>query len=483
MKRHCPTLKLAWLICLSVGSILRADLLSDVRRILQDRSVKSDKVGVEIIQLGDGTPETIFEHNATIPLIPASNLKLVTTAAALELLGRDFRFRTTLVLRGDDIAIIGDGDPSLGDAEMLRKVGWGIDTVFQNWAGVLEKRGITRLNSVSVDDSVFDEIFVHPNWPIEQQHKRYVAQVGGVNLNANCVDFFLRTGAYGDHVTYTTDPATRYISVANACTFGDKNAVWLARQLGGNSIILRGETNAGNIDPISVTVHDPALFAATVLAESLGAAGIPVDAQIKRDPTIRQQMLGRSGEPSQRWIPIAIHETPISTVLARANKDSMNLYAEALCKRIGFASSGLAGSWQNGTAAIAAFLQSLGVAPTEFTIDDGSGLSKKNAISANAMARVLAHVFKGENRQVFIDSLSVAGSDGTLERRFRDSDLRGRVFAKSGYVAGVSSLSGYVKTKDERWFAFAILMNSVTDVASAKAIQERIVTAIDRNAR
>ena len=98
-------------------------------------------------------------------------------------------------------------------------------------------------------------------------------------------------------------------------------------------------------------------------------------------------------------------------------------------------------------------------------------------------ARVLAHVFNSDNRQPFIDSLSIAGSDGTLEKRFRDSDLRGRVFAKSGYVAGVSSLSGYVKTKDDRWFAFSILMNGVSDVASAKAIQERVVIAIDRQAR
>src|SRR5688500_11076638 len=175
---------------LALPSSARADLGDDVRKAIRNKAVKSDKVGVEIVRLGNpdrlaegdgdglGAAESIFSHNATTPLIPASNLKVVTTAAALELLGRDFRFRTALAVRGEDVAIVGDGDPTLGDAEMLRKLGWNVDTVFRNWADVLRKRGITTVRNVYVDDSVFDEVFVHPNWPVDQLHKRYVAQVG-----------------------------------------------------------------------------------------------------------------------------------------------------------------------------------------------------------------------------------------------------------------------------------------------------------------
>jgi serine-type D-Ala-D-Ala carboxypeptidase/endopeptidase (penicillin-binding protein 4) len=464
---------------------LRADLGSEVRKALQNKALKPEKVGVEIVRLGE-TPRqasTVFQHNASTPLIPASNQKLVTTAAAMQLLGRDFRFRTMLTLRGLDVALIGDGDPTLGDAEMLRKVGWDVDSVFQTWAELLKTRNITRIQNLYVDDSVFDEIFVHPNWPVEQQHKRYVAQVGGVNLNVNCVDFFLRITAFGEFVTYTTSPATRYITISNVCATGEKNAVWLARQLGGNSIILRGETNASNREPIAVTVHDPPMYAATVLAETFRAAGIRIDGQVVRDTSIRQQVLDATVAPQQRWTPLAIHETPLSTVLARSNKDSVNLYAESLCKRMGHATTGESGSWANGSAAISGYLQALGVRSSEFNLDDGCGLSKKNAISANAIAHVLAHSFAGENRQAFIDSLSVAGEDGTLNRRFRDSDLRGRVFAKSGYVQGVSALSGYVRTRNDQWYAFSIIMNGVSDIATARMLQETIVAAIDRHSR
>jgi serine-type D-Ala-D-Ala carboxypeptidase/endopeptidase (penicillin-binding protein 4) len=176
---------------------------------------------------------------------------------------------------------------------------------------------------------------------------------------------------------------------------------------------------------------------------------------------------------------LAIHETPIATVLARANKDSMNVYAEAMCKRLGADTSKTTGSWENGTRAIGAFLKRCGVDESEFKIDDGCGLSRKNAISANAMAHVLANTFASKHRDLYIASLSVAGIDGTLDKRFESSDLRGRVHAKSGFINGVSALSGYVKAKDGKWYAFAILMNGVGDVATCKQLQERIVKALD----
>src|SRR6185436_13233232 len=99
--------------------------------------------------------QIIFESKSTVPRVPASNLKLVTTAAAVEKLGADFQFKTMLAVRGNDVALIGDGDPTLGDAEMLKKVGWGVDTVFKAWAQGLKGRGITEVHNVYVDDSIF----------------------------------------------------------------------------------------------------------------------------------------------------------------------------------------------------------------------------------------------------------------------------------------------------------------------------------------
>jgi D-alanyl-D-alanine carboxypeptidase/D-alanyl-D-alanine-endopeptidase (penicillin-binding protein 4) len=251
--------------------------------------------------------------------------------------------------------------------------------------------------------------------------------------------------------------------------------VWLSRTPNSNDIILRGETDANNNEAISVTINDPSMFAGTVLAETLIKNGVAVSGGAKRDRTIRDAILNKSPDVKV----LAIHETPLETVLARANKDSMNLYAECLCKRLGYETTKKPGSWENGTAAVKAFVQSCGVEESEVKLDDGCGLSKKNEISANSLMRVLAHDFAGPNRNTFIASMAVPGEEGTLKSRFRD--FKGRVYAKSGYVAGVSCLSGYVNTRDNQWFAFSILMNGVY-VGDVKVIQEKIVKAIDRNA-
>jgi D-alanyl-D-alanine carboxypeptidase/D-alanyl-D-alanine-endopeptidase (penicillin-binding protein 4) len=160
----------------------------------------------------------------------------------------------------------------------------------------------------------------------------------------------------------------------------------------------------------------------------------------------------------------------------------MNLYAEALCKRLGHAVTGQPGSWASGTAAVGDFMKKIGVAPSQFTLVDGCGLSRENAVSSNAITTLLEYDFFSPNAQVFRESLGVAGVDGTLGYRFKGSDLRGRVLAKSGYIDGVSSLSGYLHAKDDAWYAFSILMNKLPDKTNnmAKSIKERIITAVDR---
>jgi D-alanyl-D-alanine carboxypeptidase/D-alanyl-D-alanine-endopeptidase (penicillin-binding protein 4) len=458
----------------------RAELAAGVSAVLRDKALAKGEAGVQIMRLDpEGKHEVLFRHNSDIPLLPASNLKLVTTAAFLDHFGPDFRFRTALASRADDLVLIGDGDPSFGDAEMLKRVKWESTTVFANWAQMLRQRGISAIDDVAVDDGIFDEQFVHPNWPAKQQHFRYVAGVAGVNFNVNALDFYLRTRQAGSTVTYTTDPPTDYANVTNECVSGGETSVWLSRTPGTNQIELKGRLSASLAQPVSVTIHDPAIYAGTVLTETLRAGGVTVSGPVSRDRDAR-----RGGKGSLTVL--AIHETPLATVLARANKDSVNVYAESMCKRLGADTSGGAapGSWKTGTAAMATFVtEKCAVSRDEFVFDDGCGLSRQNRASANALTRVLGYSFSAseKNREMFLASLSVAGIDGTLDNRFKDSDLRGRVRAKSGFVNGVSSLSGYVHAKDGRWYAFSILMNGVTDVATCKQLQERIVKAIDNS--
>src|SRR5439155_22539141 len=138
---------------------------------------------------------------------------------------------------------IGDGDPTLGEAKLLKKVGWDVETMFKAWAEELKKRGITSVRHVYVDDSIFDQQFTPANWLNRYAHERYAAQVGGVNLNANCVDFYLRPTSPGEPVGYRTDPPdTRYVSVRNAClSGGDDHVVSLLRTTGKNEITIRGQ--------------------------------------------------------------------------------------------------------------------------------------------------------------------------------------------------------------------------------------------------
>ena len=467
----------------------RADLPGEIKSVLMDRLLSKADVGIAVVKLGGSaqTSTVIFRHESEIPLIPASNLKVITTSAALDALGTSFRFRTVLAKHIDDLVLIGDGDPTLGDTELLKKVGWDSTTVFRNWAESLRKRGITRVANLLIDDSIFEENGVHPHWPAEQMQLRYCAEVGGLNLNTNLVDFFLSTTSAGNYCLYRTVPSTDYLTVKNVCVSGGDNAIRLSRQHGTNNVTLGGTCPQSSGVPVSVTVHDPALFTGTVLMETLKANGITITGKVMRDRTARAEMSKwLTTQPADgEWQPLAVHETPLSQVLARANKDSINLYAECLCKRVGFAVTQQSGTWENGTAAVSAFLKKAGVDESEFNLDDGSGLSKQNHISPNAIAKVLMYDYFSDNRQAFINSLSVAGTDGTLEHRFANSDLRGRVFGKSGFVKGVSSLSGFLEAKDGNWYAFSILMNGIPELSNSaiKPLQEAIVRAVDINSR
>src|SRR5208282_1335123 len=209
--------------------------------------------------------------------------------------------------------------------------------------------------------------------------------------------------------------------------------------------------------------------------------GITISGAVKRDRDQRRQIDQHPDDPG--WTLLAERETPLANVIARANKDSMNLYAESVCKRLGFAATGQ-GTWAAGTAQVGRFLESLGIPSSEYRLDDGCGLSKQNAISAHAMLSVLVHDFFGPDAKTWMASLAVAGEDGTLADRFRGTDLRGRVIAKSGFVNGVSCLSGYLRAKDSNWYCFSIMFNGIPEGtnSTAKILQEHIVRAIDQHA-
>ncbi|HEY4328950.1 MAG TPA: D-alanyl-D-alanine carboxypeptidase/D-alanyl-D-alanine-endopeptidase, partial [Phycisphaerae bacterium] len=155
---------------------------------------------------------------------------------------------------------------------------------------------------------------------------------------------------------------------------------------------------------------------------------------------------------------MGLHETPILSVIERANTNSLNMMAECLCKRLGFEATGKPGSWQSGTAAVEAYAASVGVKSEWVSLDDGSGLSNKNRVAARAFTTVLAHVAAHGDGEKFMDTLAIPGDEGTLEKRFKGMGVAGHVHAKTGHISGVSTLSGYILAGNRR-FAFSILVN------------------------
>jgi D-alanyl-D-alanine carboxypeptidase/D-alanyl-D-alanine-endopeptidase (penicillin-binding protein 4) len=156
---------------------------------------------------------------------------------------------------------------------------------------------------------------------------------------------------------------------------------------------------------------------------------------------------------------IATYSTPLADVLSRCNKDSLGLAAECLMKTLGAkANGGKGGSWDSGRAEMARFLKGLGVSESEFTIDDGSGLSQKNALSANALTRVLLNVYKTKDWPLVRDSLAVGGEDGTAAKWFKEPKYKGRILGKTGYIAGVKSFSGVCVT-EKGDYIFSIITN------------------------
>ncbi len=458
-----------------------ADLTGDIKRALSDKLLTRARIGVEIVKLSDRADSCriVFQQNPHLLLMPASNMKVLTTSAALHVLTPQFRFRTMLVRHGNDLVLWGDGDPTLGDIELMDKIGWSQLAVFDDWADQLAKRNITSVANVVVDDSIFDTEFLHPRWA-KHQFMSSGAQVGGLNFNTNLIEFLIRERR-GGPATWTTRPATSYVHVlSDSCMAGQSNAVILAREPGTNDVQLKGTVEKAC--DVSLTIHDPPMYAGTVFTDLLKSRGIQVSGTTLRDGSTRQQYAKADpATKAQQWQVLCIFETPLPTAINRCNKDSMNLYAEAFCKRLG-ATVGQ-GSWQNGTAVVGRFLKELGIPESDFRLDDGSGLSRENATTADAMVRVLMHNYFSSSKSAFLDSLPIGGVDGTLRKRFTGS-LRGRVFAKTGFIANVSALSGYLKTRAGDWYAFSILMNDIPDLSnsSIKPLQDDIVEALDKAA-
>ncbi len=438
----------ACVLCLGLAWAARGESLdAKINALLGNAQLKGAAVGVDVQEITARGPVAVYAHDATVPLGPASNCKLLTTAAAFEKYGPAATFKTYLYRVGPDLLLVGGGDPGLGDVKICAAAGETPTSAFEQWAAQLKQAGVGGYRDLIVDDRVFDTQWTNPNWPADQSLDWYAAPIGGLNFNTNCLDWTPKLTAQG--VSLELMPATSYVSVTIKATKGTETKVSLIRPATSNKFELRGTVAASATSAYNVPIYDPGLWTGTILADTLARGGIAASGQVRR--VRAEERFGPS-------VLVATHETALLAVMQRANTNSMNMMAECLCKRLGYDATGKPGSWESGTAAVAAYAVGLGVKPEWVSLDDGSGLSSKNKVAPRAFTTVLAHVAARPDGDKFIDTLAVPGDSGTLVKRFKGMTVADHIRAKTGHITGVSTLSGYILAGNRR-FAFSILVN------------------------
>ncbi|MCB1008866.1 MAG: D-alanyl-D-alanine carboxypeptidase/D-alanyl-D-alanine-endopeptidase [Acidobacteria bacterium] len=435
-------------------------------------------VGVHVVDLADD--RVVYGYQEDQPRILASNTKLMTTAAALVDLGPGFRYQTRVALRGEvrggtlegDLAVFGAGDPNISgrfhDGDPY--------AIFRGWADELVARGISRVTGdLYLVNGIFEAPRVHPDWPRDQLSTWYEAPVDALSFSDNCVLVRVRPSRRsGAPPIVETVPPLDYFQVRNQAKTGEgrRGTLYVRREDDSDTLVVSGTIgrSSGHLD-VWVAVHDPEAYFAASLRAALAERGISIAGG---DRPVH-------GTPPGAWEQVAVFESTIEQTLEVTNKRSQNFYAESLAKLLGFRRAG-EGSWHEATEAIGSFLVELGVPAGEFRLSDGSGLSRSNQATPRAMTRLLSRMYFHDFGREFVRSLPHSGEDGLRwERRLAAPPYRENVFAKTGTIRGVSTLSGYAKGASGRVYAFSILCNQVRSTSDAMAAQDRIVRAlIDR---
>ena len=458
--------------------------------------LKNAIVGALVKSLDDG--RVIYQRNPDTALMPASNNKLLTAAAALALLGSHYRYATTLYRTGDsaadgtlsgDLWIRGTGDPSFTSTHLLEM------------ARALKAAGVTKFTGrILADESKFDDARLADGWGWDNEPFDYQAQLSALTCDENVIEVQARPGATpgdraiivlgGDKANALGFTDTTYAIVRNAATTIARDAKPAAplsfdRVRAQNTILVSGEIRMG-ASPVTeaITIEDPALFTANRLFELLPVAGIAV-------PAPDERRIGRGIVPTDA-IPVVSHQSETLAMLLPAFlKPSDNLYGECFLKTIGAEKLGK-GTWDDGAKAIKTFLIDAKVSVAGLYMRDGSGLTRKDNVTPRTFVELLTFIdrrFSPQQRKAFYDALPIGGKEddyvnghpGTLRLRYRGTRLAGRVRAKTGSIDGVSALSGYVTTPSGKRYVFSLMMNHFAasgPTSQVRAAQDAVVLAL-----
>jgi serine-type D-Ala-D-Ala carboxypeptidase/endopeptidase (penicillin-binding protein 4) len=459
----------------------QAALQRSIDTILRDPALAHGYWGVLVKSLK--TDETVYELNARKLFIPASNMKIVTLAAAAERLGWDYTYETRLLAAGrieagrldGDLLVVGSGDPSIVVADGVA------DRLFDDWASKLTAAGVrTVLGRVIGDDNAFDDDELGFGWSWDDLPDDYAAGVSALQFNENAVRLTVAPGPRVDDfaaVSLALSASGLVVDSAVKTSVPNAPASITAHRFPGRARLeLRGSIPLGSA-PVSrlVSVDNPTLFFANVLRNALIARGIDVrgaavDIDDVSDPPARTNAR-----------PIASHRSPpLSQLAVRLMKVSQNLYAETLFKTMG-AAVGMP-TYAAARTQVGLILGGMGIGDTDLIVRDGSGLSRYDFLSPAALVTILTHANRDERlRELFAATLPIAGRDGSLSGRMKSTPAEGNVRAKTGSMTGVRTLSGYVTTADGEALVFAIMANNfetppLTITNAADAIVVKLAT-------
>jgi len=451
-----------------------------LRGLLSANAPAPGTFGIHVVDARTG--ETVFAAAARTPRLPASTMKLFTTGACWLLLGKEYRLATEMVSGGPpsgngtlagDLIVFGGGDPTLeimGGADDERAL---VDEL----ATRIARSGVKRVaGNLVLDDSWFDRELRHPSWPGNQLHKWYCAAVSALTVARSCVTVEVRPGALpGAPAKVLVRPASgafRLVSSITTTARKSEHRIRVDLKVGKRRLVASGKIwiKSAGYDA-EVTVPDPTLFFGHVLHRALVRAGVSVRGEVIA-------VRGAAAALPARTL-LARVETPLPDILEITNRRSQNLFAECLLKTLGKVKGG-EGSFAAGSTVTRDLVSKLGVPIEEFKQADGSGLSRENLVSPRAMTSLLVRVFGSADPAAFLKTLPAGGAEnGSLRKRL--ADLGGNVRAKTGTIRGVSCLAGYVRSKSERFYAFAVLVNDPRmGTARARDLQDGICRILRR---
>jgi D-alanyl-D-alanine carboxypeptidase/D-alanyl-D-alanine-endopeptidase (penicillin-binding protein 4) len=507
--RPCRTASLLLVAALAARGVWGAEakqttrqpsLARQIESILRRSEARRGHWGIEVVRLRDG--KVLYTRDADHLYLPASNLKLFTTAAALEKLGPDFVFRTTVEAesapdaegRVQDLFLVGRGDPGLGNRVVpgLLPVGSeeSAQAVFRELADQVAAHGVREIaGNLVADDSYFlFEPYSH-GWDEEDLQWGYGAPVTALAFNDNALLLRVRPAAeVGGRAEVRLEPIADYYQLNNrveTAVAGARKQLYAERPLGSMQLDIWGEIplDAGE-DQDAVSIADPPQLMGELLRRALEARGIAVRGRVEVHHLTRLEGAMATNpfpQPTPRVVLAEHVSSPLAEEIQTINKVSHNLHAEMLLRTLGHEVKNY-GSLTVGLEVLEEFAAQAGIQPAEENFADASGLSRQDLVAPHAIVKLLEYMAASPRFKIFLDSLPVAGEDGTLTERFRGPPLRGRIHAKTGTMEHTNALSGYMDLPSGERLAFSILGNNhPLKSAEGAAILDRIALVIYRH--